>query len=430
MKPQEIVLTKEIQKTVLKALFEQPTFSIEELTLSLKEKEKNISQDEVFQSIQSLYPEKNWYSMTADERRKQILTFLFTLESQILFVLPAKQKENTVSDFNQFRLKNKQTKASKDIIRHLQSILMVDGKNLSKFRKFEKENELQNDIDANTQMLWAIRITFLNLNLEKLMSTQGLSQLLISEAEVKFPEISKKVGKTVQRITERFVERYFMRDLSLEDLKETISLFQEINKNYCNGVEVELVIKDESTNQTKLIHGLTQKIEDLKNIVNKSHEGGFLGKLFSGTLKNKEGILKGLEEILSGLNNLEDSGNSTNKVNEEKALIVQKLQSDYESVLLSKNQLEFDLKKALAENKTIEEKYKSVEKELQDITDSLEKSHEKLASQQRKVEQVPELENKSNILREELNFAKDISVRLYKRVNKLKAELLKVANEK
>ena len=91
---QEIqTLTKETQKTVLKTICESPTLSIEELTLLLKSKIKNITQEEVLQVIHSISPNKNWHRATADDVQKEILNYLWTLEAQILFLLPTKQKK-------------------------------------------------------------------------------------------------------------------------------------------------------------------------------------------------------------------------------------------------------------------------------------------------------------------------------------------------
>ena len=164
---QEIqTLTKETQKTVLKTICESPTLSIEELTLLLKSKIKNITQEEVLQVIHSISPNKNWHRATADDVQKEILNYLWTLEAQILFLLPTKQKETTIAEFNQIRLQNKQSKASKDLIRHLQTLLSVESKNLSKFRKFQKDLSVQNDLDMNIQAAWLSRTILANLNIK------------------------------------------------------------------------------------------------------------------------------------------------------------------------------------------------------------------------------------------------------------------------
>ena len=49
---------------------------------------------------------------------------------------------------------------------------------------------------------------------------------------------------------------------------------------------------------------------------------------------------------------------------------------------------------------------------------------------QQKIDQIPELESRSNMLREELNTAKDIAMRLYRRIMKLKTDLLNKTQEK
>ena len=80
--------------------------------------------------------------------------------------------------------------------------------------------------------------------------------------------------------------------------------------------------------------------------------------------------------------------------------------------------------------KTLEEKNFTNEKELQDKAESLEKAHEKIAILQQKVDQLPEMEGKVSNFREELNTAKDLAVRLYSRLNKIKTDLSKQAPEK
>src|SRR3989338_6379030 len=163
MATQEIqTVTKETQKIVLKAICEFPTLTIEELSLLLKSRMSKISQDEIIQVIHGIAPNKNWHRANQDDVQKELLNYIWTLENQILFLLPTKQKETTIAEFNQLRLQNKQPKVPKDIIRHLQAVLIVDGKNLARFRKFQKDLSIQNELDINVQAGWLIRILLAN----------------------------------------------------------------------------------------------------------------------------------------------------------------------------------------------------------------------------------------------------------------------------
>ena len=152
MPTQEIqTVTKDTQKIVLKTICENPTCTLEELNLMLKSSIKKITQDEILQIIHSISPNKNWHRANQEDIQKEILEYVWVLETQVLFLFPTKQKETTIAEFNQIRLQNKQSKAPKDLIRHIQTILSVDGKNLAKFRRFQKELSIQSDIDINIQ---------------------------------------------------------------------------------------------------------------------------------------------------------------------------------------------------------------------------------------------------------------------------------------
>ena len=418
------VITKETQKIVLKAICETPTLGIEELTLSLKNIGKKLSQEEVTQVLHSISPNKNWHRATEEEVQKETLEYLWTLESQIMFLLPTKQKETTIAEFNQIRLQNKQVKAPKDVVRHIQTLLMVENKNLGKFRKFEKELTLLNDLDPTIQSSWAVRIILSNLNLDLVQSQQQLPTLLVSQFKEKFPVLSEKTGKTIQRICERFVEKYFPRNIIDSKLKELVSTCQSIYNTCKKGVDVESYSKSEFHDQNKLVQNIVEKLKDVQEIIDKSHEGGFLSKLFTGKVKNREGIISKIDEVINSLNQATDLNVQANKTINEKVLLVQKLQSDYENLVLVKGQLENDLYGLNDKIKILEEKNTNLEKDLQDKAQSLEKAHEKIASLQQRVESIPEHESKQSQLREDLTTAKSIAVSLYQRVNKIKADLL------
>ena len=431
MQTQEIqAITKETQKIVLKTICESPIIGIEELVLLLNSRGKKVSQEEVIQILHSISPSKNWHRTSNEEMQKEILDYLWTLENQIFFLFPTKQKETTVAEFNQIRLQNKQSKVSKDLIRHLQVLLSVEAKNLSKFRKFIKDLSDQADVDPNIQAMWLLRMLLAELNLNSVTSNEELISVLINSLKEKSPVISEKVGKTIQRITERFVEKYFPKKISGELLKELISKYQTVYRNYEAGPEREIIAHSECQDQNKLTWEVIEYLKEAQDIVNNSHEGGFLSKLFSGKVKNKEGVIKKIDDVIILINQLNELHNKSGKSINEKILLVQKLQSDYENVLLVKSQLESDLYNLKENLKTLEEKNFTNEKELQDKAESLEKAHEKIAILQQKVDQLPEMEGKVSNFREELNTAKDLAVRLYSRLNKIKTDLSKQAPEK
>lgn len=423
-------ITKETQKTILKAVCENPTFGFEELTLFLKSIGKNISQDEVVQVIQSIAPNKNWHRATKEDVQKEILEYLWTLEAQILFLLPTKQKETTVAEFNQFRLQNKQVKVQKDLIRHLLSLLSVDGKNLVKFRKFEKELSYQNDLDPNTQANWTIRIILSSLNPEHLQNYQELSTLIVNQFKEKYPVLAEKVGKTIQRLSERFTEKYFPKNVSETKLRELITTYQSILNTYKSGSDKELSTQTEFYDQNKLVQSIIEKLQDAQEIVNESHEGGFLSKLLTGRVKNKEGVIKKIDEVIKSLNQVLGLNFQTNKTINEKVLLVQKLQSDYENIVLVKSQLENDTFNLNEKLNHLEEENNNLKKEFKEKTESLQKAQEKIASLQHTADTIPEHESKENHLREDLSTAKSIAISLYQRVNKLKADLLNRSNDK
>lgn len=423
-------VTKETQKVILKAICENPTLTVEDLALFLKSRMSKISQDEIVQVIHSLSPNKNWHRATEEDIQKEVLDYVWTLENQILFLLPTKQKETTTAEFNQIRLQNKQPKAPKDIIRHIQSTLLVDGKNLARFRKFQKDLTILNDLDINTQAVWLSRFILASISLEKVSEVHQLSTLLANEYKEKFPAITDKVGKTLQRICERIVEKYFPKNTSETRLKELVTLYQSIYNIYKKVSEGEIHTQGEIKDQNKQIENIIETLKEIQEIVSESHEGGFLSKLTTGQVKNKEGIIKRVDNIIDNLNLLNESNNKTNKIISDKSLIVQKLQSDYENILLVKSQLEHDLFNLNDKLKSLEEKNSNMEKELQDKTESLEKVHEKIASLQKKADEIPEYNSRNNLLREELNTAKNIALSLYSRVNKLKEDISKQIIEK
>lgn len=425
---QEVQLvTKETQKFVLRAVCEHPTYSIEELTLHLKNVGKSITHDEVLQVLSSIAPNKNWSRASVEEVQREILEYLWTLEAQILFLLPVKQKETTIAEFNQLRLRNKQPKISKDLIRHVQSLLMVEGKSLSKFRKYEKEQTILSDVDPTTQAVWSFRMLLCSIDSSTITNLQEFSNRLLREFREKYPILAEKVGKTIQRITERFIENYFPKSVSDLRLRELINLYQSIYGVYKKkGVEGEVLTHKEFQDQNKIVQNAIEELNSIQKIVNKSHEGGFVSKLVSGKVKNREDIVSAIDKIITSLNELIALNNSTNKANMDQALLVQKLQTDYENILLVKNQLDNDLYDAKDRLKFLEDKKVELEKELNDKTESLERAHEKIAELQQTVDRIPEYENKQNMLREELNTAKEIAMKIHRRIEKLKSDLQKV----
>lgn len=423
-------VTKETQKAVLKVICESPALTTEELTILLKSRGSKISQEEVMQVLHSISPNKNWHRASQDDVQREILEFLWTLEVQIFFLLPTKQKETTVAEFNQIRLQNKQSKVPKDIIRHLQSLLTVDGKNLTKFRKFQKDLSLQNDLDANIQAMWLARRILADLNISSITTYQDLSTLIANQLREKFPSVAEKVGKTLQRICEKFVEKYFPKNLSDNKLKELTTFYQTIFHNYKKGADVESQTQSEFHDQNKFIQNIIQQLQEAQEIISESHEGGFLSKLFTGKVKNKEGVIKKIDEAINSLNQICEINNKTTRTSGEKILLFQKLQSDYENIVLVKSQLENDLYNLKEKIDHLEEKVSSSEKDLHDRAESLEKAHEKIAALGQKIDLIPELEAKANMLREELNTAKDISLRLYRRIIKIKSDLLRQHSEK
>ena len=431
MSTQEIqIVTKETQKIILKAIFEFPVIGIEELVLLLNSRGKNTSQEEIIQVLHSIAPSKNWHRTSKEDMQKEVLDYLWTLENQILFLLPAKQKETTIAEFNQIRLQNKQSKVSKDLIRHLQALLSVEAKNLSKFRKLVKDLSIQNDTDPNVQAMWLLRVLLSELNFNSVTSNEELVSALITGLKEKSSVISEKVGKTIQRIAERFVEKYFPKNSSIELLKELISKYKTTYHSYESGIEYEIVSHSEFQDQNKLTQEIVKYLREAQDIINISHEGGFLGKLFAGMVKNKEGVIKKIDDAVILVNQLNELHNKASKSTDEKVLLVQKLQSDYENIILVKSQLENDLYNLKEGFKTLEEKNSLSQKELHDKTESLEKAHEKIAALQQKIDQIPEMEGKITALREESHTAKDIAVRLYSRLNKIKSDLFKQFPEK
>ena len=431
MATQEIqAVTKETQKNVLKTICELPVIGIEELVLLLNSKGKKVSQEEVIQVLHSISPNKNWHRASSEDMQREILDYLWILESQILFLFPTKQKETTVAEFNQIRLQNKQSKVSKDLIRHLQILLSVEAKNLSKFRKFVKDLSIQSDVDPNIQAMWLLRMLLAESNLNLVTSNEELISALINNLKEKSSVISEKVGKTIQRITERFVEKYFPKNVSSDFLKELILRYQSIWKSCESGTEHEVVLRGEFQDQNKLIQEMVGSLKEAKEIINSSHEGGFLSKLLSGKVKGKEGVIKKIDDAIDLIGQLNEIHNKANKSINEKILLVQKLQSDYENIVLVKSQLENDLYNLKENLKALEEKHSVSERELHDKAESLEKTHEKIVVLQQKVDQIPEMEGKVSTFREELNTAKDLAVRLYSRLHKIKTDLSQQSHEK
>ena len=424
------IVAKETQKIVLKAIVESPILSFDELTQHLSSRGKKIAQEEVIQTVYySVAPGKNWHRMNSEEVTREILRYVWTLEDQIFFLLPTKQRETTIAEFNQFRLQNEQPKVSKDLVRHASSILMVDGKNLIKFRKLQKENVLQNDVDLNVQALWCVRLLFGTLDILQINAYEDISKQLSNNLEKRFPLLCEKIGKTINRICERVVEKYFPKNLSIEALRDLLVLYHEIYNSFNKGVEVELNTQGELYEQNRMIQDVIEKLSDLKEIVNKSHEGGFLSKLLVGKIKNREGINEGIESVINILDELKELNNKTVKFSGEKLAQLKKVQTDNENILIVKPQLENDLHMLNEKLKIQEEKNKNIEKELQNKIETLESSHEKIASLQQKTDAIPELDSKVNLFRDELVVAKDISVKLYSRLSRLKADLQKPAIE-
>lgn len=421
---QETLITKELQKVVLKTICEYPTHTPPEITVTLQNIGKKVSQEEIFQVLYSISPDKNWNRASTEDIKKEILSYVWTLEAQILFLLPTKQKETTIAEFNQMRLQNKQSKVHKDVVRHLQSLLMVDGKNLAKFRKFEKELSYQNDIDPNIQASWALRILLLNLDPDKISSVNEISTILITQFKEKFPVMSEKVGKTIQRLCERLIEKYIPQSITENKVKELLGLHKSIYETYRKGTESEST-HIEYSDQNKLINNIISRLKELQENINESTEGGFVSKLFSGKIKNKEQVIKIISNVISSLEQVTDLNSKTNKLSTDKLFLIQKLQSDLENIVMVKSQLESDLYNLNEKLRELEEKNKNIEKELHDKAEALEKAYEKVASLQQRVDTISELETKANFLREELSAAKEIVIRLYSRVNKIKTDLLK-----
>lgn len=428
---QEIqTVTKDIQKIVLKAICDFPTLNVEELTTFLKNKVNKITQDEVQQVIHSISPNKNWHRASQEEVQNEIITYTWTLENQILFLFPAKQKETNVAEFNQFRLQNKQSKVPKDLIRHIQSSLSVENKNLNRFRRFQKELTLQNDFDINIQAMWLLRIILASLNISKINNIHALSNELITEMKNKFPGITEKISKTSLRICERLTEKYFSKNVSETRLKELISQYQSTYNSIRKASEGELELKSENKDQNKLIECTIDDLREIQEIVSKSGEGGIISKLFAGKIKNQDVVIKKIDEVINSLNQLNDLNNKTNKATNEKALLVQKLQSDYENILFIKNQLERDLFSLNEKISITDEKNNSLDKELKEKSEQLEKLYEKAVSLQKRVDEIPELESTTSTIKEELITAKNLSLNLYARLIRLKSDLLKLNSDK
>ena len=427
MLTQEIqAITKETLKTVLKSLCESPTLTIEELSLQLKGSLKKVSQGEVIQVIHSISPNKNWHRASEEETQKEILNYVWTLEAQILFLFPSKQKETSMSDFNQIRLQNKQPKVLKEIIRNLISTLMVEGKNLSKFRKFHKELSLQDDLEINIQTAWLARIVLANINPTMVSNLQDLSGLLVAGILEKFPTIAEKSGKSLQRICERFIEKYFPKKTSDTKLRELIGLYQTIYNTYKQASESgELSGHAESRDQNKIMDKILEQLNEVKDIVNESHEGGFMSKLFSGKVKGKDGVISRINEVINLLSEINDVSSKTNKSINDKSFLVQKIQSEYDNIVFVKNQLEHDLSNLNEKFQEVQEKNTGVEKDLKEKTELVNKIQERIASLQQRVDEIPEMDAKVNLFRDDLTAAKTISLSLHSRIQKLKDELLK-----
>jgi hypothetical protein len=422
-------LNKETQRTILKSICDNPTLSVDDHVLSLKNKLDKISRDEIIQVVHSIAPNKNWHRASEEEVQAEILEYVWTLENQILFLIPPKQKETTVAEFNQIRLQNKQSKVHKDIIRHILNSLGIESKNLAKFRTLQKEFSIQNDIKDDIQAAWLCRILFANLKPENISSINDLNYKLTEEFSDKFPSFGEKVTKSLQRICERFAEKYFPKKISDTKLKALIAKYQSIYNTWKKTSESEISVQKDEKDHNELIEKVIKHLEETQDVVNESHEGGFLGKLFSGKIKNKEGVIKKIDTVIEDLKNLCELNSKTNKTIVDKSLLVQKTQSDYENVLFVKNQLEHDLYTSNEKFKTLEEKVNQYEKELENKKTEFEKAQERISALEHKVEQIPELEARANMLREELASAKNISLSLYNRVAKIKNDLLRQSAE-
>lgn len=427
MPTQELhTITKETQKTVLKAICDNPTLPVDELTVFLKNKFPGITQEEILQVIYSISPNKNWHRATQEDIQKEILDYVWTLETQILLLLPTKQKETTITEFNQLRLEHKQSRVTKDLVRHLQSNLMVESKNLSRFRKFKSDLAFLTDLDPNIQTSWLVRIVMVTIEPANIGNQQEFSVVLINEIKEKYPTISEKVSKNLQRMCERFIEKYFPKNLSEPKLKEFLSVYKSTFTRYEKFTEGEELYQSALKEQNKLILNITEELKEVQEIIIESHEGGFLSKLFTGKVKNKEGVVQKINEVISLVNEINELNDKTNKTINDKSLFVQKIQSDYENMVLVKNQLEHDLYNLNDKFKSLEEKTSGSEKDLQDKISSLEQSHERIKQLQQKVDEIPQLESKINMLREELNTAKTIVISLYSRIIKIKDDLHKL----
>lgn len=431
MPTQEIqTITKETLKTVLKAVCESPTLTIEELSLQLKGSLKKISQSEIVQVIHGISPNKNWHRASEEEIQKEILDYIWTLETQIFFLFPSKQKETSMSDFNQTRLQNKQPKVLKEILRNLIAVLMVEGKNLSRFRKFHKELSFQNDLEINIQTMWLARIVLANINPNQVSNMQDLSSLLASEILEKSPVIAEKSGKSLQRICERFVEKYFPKKISDTRLRELIGLYQTIYNTYKQASESgELSNRTELKDQNKIMDKILERLNEVQNIVNESHEGGFISKLFSGKVKGKDGVISRINEVIALLNEINDVNSKANKSINDKSFLVQKIQSEYDNIVFVKNQLEHDLSNMNEKLQEIQEKNSGLERDFKEKSELVVKLQERIALLQQKVDEIPEIDAKVNLLRDELTSAKTISLSLYSRIQKMKDELLKQNTE-
>ena len=416
--------TKETQKLVLKTLCEFPILNLEELSLLLQNRGKKISRDEIIQILHSIAPNKNWFRASQEELQKEVLDYIWNLESQILFLFPPKQKETTIAEFNQLRLQSKQSKVSKDLIKHLQMILSVESKNLSKFRKFSKELTYLSDIDPNTQISWLFRVLLSRINLSSISTTEDLCEKLVNEAKERFSLLCDKAGKTTNRLCERFIEKYFPKNISSSLLTELLTKYQSVYHKYESNQELERSTSAEMSDQSKIFQNIIDEIIKTQDLVRNSSEGGFIGKLLNGKIKSAAVINDKLDKIKNLISQLQELFTNVSKSGSEKILVVQKLQTDYENVLVVKSQLENDLYTLRDTYKNLEEKYSAAQNDLHDKAESLEKAHEKVAVLQQRVEEVPDLENKINLLRDDVFTAKDLAVRSYARLVRLKTDLL------
>ncbi len=418
-------INKDNQKFVLKILCEIPSTKIEDLLPLLQSRGKKITKEELDQVIFSIAPTKNWQKASEEETQQEILNYVWTLENQILFLFPTKQKETSVADFNQIRLQNKQVKAPKDIIRQVQTLLHLEGKNLSRFRKFQKDLSLQTEVDVTIIAMWAARLALASIKQDQITNKNDLSNLLVKSLKENYTAASEKVGRTLQRICEKLVEKYFPTNISEEKLKELISLYQSTFNAAKSHSDIDTSIPEETCDQAKLIETIIEKLKLVQEDINQSTEGGFLSKLFAGKIKNKEEIIGKINESIESLNEVSDQSFKITKSINEKSLILQKLQSDYEALLLTKSHLENDLNSLSDKYTNLENKNSSLNSELTNSTEALEKAHEKIAALQQKSEELSLLPQKNNSLSDELKDAKTIALSLYSRINKLKSEILK-----